>query len=189
MDLILTGKGLPFKTRQVAEIRKKTLEKSGSIVKIVEFDGGFALEREESRVAEERRQRVPLSRRNRMLIREQDKDPAYHYHIVSDDPKAPGRVQDFLNAWWEKVPRSSIKGMADNRTDVGTDLGSDATFPAGGGVRGVVMRIKREIWEQDQAEKELRLQEKEHGMRRKPKKPGNYGKAEIASGLTREPEF
>lgn len=99
-----------------------------------------------TKAPEGRIRRTPITRRNRLSIR--NPDPNYHYRIVNirDD-----RVEQFLEQGYEIDPQTQV---GDNTVDVPSPLGSAKQISVGQGDKAVVMRIPKEWYEQDQAAKQ-----------------------------------
>ena len=96
--------------------------------------------------------RTPLTDGFRSRLKVQGKDPNYEYYIVND---TPGRVDDFKAAGWEPVTDDEVR-IGENRVGLPTAEGSVKTVHVGGGQTGVLMKIKKEWWEEDQAAKRKR---------------------------------
>ena len=112
-------------------------------------------------------------RRNTLTYEQKDKD--YHYRVVSD---VDGRIQKLESYGYEQVQEDGQLG--DPTADGSTPLGSVVTRPVGGGKTGVLMKIKREYYEKDQAEKQrMEVDAKEATLYEKSKEEGHYGKLKI----------
>lgn len=123
--------------------------------------------------------RTRIGQRNVLTVSNQD--PNYVYRVVRNEGD---RVEVFKEAGYETVDASTHR-VGDRRVDSTSNSGSIATAHLGGGMQGVVMRIPREFYEEDQAYKEALLSETEQGM--KPEnQDGYYGKTQTAIKSTGE---
>ncbi len=113
--------------------------------------------KEASNPRKERKQRVPLSAANKLMVR--GKEAGYHYRIVND---RDDRVQMFIDAGYEPV---SGEGTKVERSDGASEMGSVKTFPVGGGDKAVLMRIPQEWYDEDQELKQKRIDELEQTSR------------------------
>ena len=100
--------------------------------------------------------RSPIGKRNRLSVENQD--PNFAYRIVND---ADGRVQDLIDQDYEIVPDSKV---GDKRVDSPSGLGSAKLISVGQGMKAVVMRKRRDWYDQDQAEKQKQIMELEASM-------------------------
>jgi hypothetical protein len=98
------------------------------------------------KVPEGRPARQPMTRRNRLHIK--NRDPNYHYRIFSD---IDDRIDAAKLAGYEVDTENSK--LNDARVDVPHGMGS-AVVPLGGGRSGVVMRIPKTWYKEDQAVKQ-----------------------------------
>ena len=105
--------------------------------------------------------------RNRLEVR--DKDPNFVYRIVND---SPGRVQEFLEAGWEIDSKTKV---GNSRVGLPTSEGTHNQLHVGSGLKAYIMRIKREWYEEDQAEKQRAVVQSEEAL----KQAGDYGKLKI----------
>lgn len=110
-----------------------------------------------SRAPEGRPVRTPITKRNRLTVK--NTDPNYHYRIVNsiDD-----RVEQFLEQGYEIDPQSQV---GDKQVDVPSPLGSAKQISVGGGTRAVVMRIPKDYFKEDQAAKQAEVDALEDSMR------------------------
>lgn len=121
----------------------------------------------------ERVKRVPVGSRNRLEV--VGKSPEYVYRIVND---VDDRIERFKAAGYEVVPISEAR-MASQRVGAGSPTGSIAEMPVGGGVNGVLMKIPKEWYEEDQAAKAAKIDEAERSIK-KPDIDGAYGEIKIS---------
>jgi hypothetical protein len=127
-----------------------------------------------------RPKRVPLHEQKRNVLTISDKDPNYVYRIVND---TGDRINQFKLAGYEVVEHKAKVGEAEV-ADRNTSLGSGARTPVGAGTVGILMRIPRDIYDEDQRAKQREIDAKEKLLVRKAKKStesddGTYGGAEL----------
>lgn len=119
----------------------------------------------------ERKTRTPIDGiRTRLNVR--GKDPDYEYYIVND---VDDRVERHKEAGWEVVTDKETT-IGERRVSAPTAEGSAKTVSVGQGLTGVLMRIKREWWEEDQARKVQATQDTVNATVRDANKSGDYGK-------------
>jgi hypothetical protein len=116
--------------------------------------------------------RTPVGVRNVLTV--QGKDPNYVYRIVND---TGDRVEQFKAGGYETVSASEVQ-IGDRRVNAATPEGSIAQCSVGGGVKGVVMRIPKEWYEEDQLAKQKQVAETEASTRSDALK-ADYGKFDI----------
>jgi hypothetical protein len=119
-----------------------------------------------------RPQRVPVGTRNVLTVA--GKDPNYEYRIIND---SGDRVQEFLDAGYELVERDSVR-VGDKRVGTASAEGSKAQLSVGQGMKGFVVRIKKEWYQEDQARKQAHVNELESATKAKAL-DGTYGKLDI----------
>lgn len=117
--------------------------------------------------------RTPIGQRNVLTVK--GKDPNFVYRIVND---VDDRVTQFQEAGYELVSDDSVK-VGDKRVNATTSMGSHKQLSVGQGTKAVVMRIKREWYEEDQAAKLGHVAEIEAATRAKAL-DGTYGKLELS---------
>ncbi len=120
-----------------------------------------------------RTQRTPIGQRNVLTVA--GKDPNYVYRIVND---SGDRVQEFLDAGYELVEASSVR-VGDKRVNSASAEGTVSQISVGQGQKAMVMRIKREWYNEDQAAKQVQVNELESTIKQKAL-DGTYGKLEIS---------
>ncbi len=110
-----------------------------------------------SKAPEGRPTRTPITKRNRLSVK--NMDPSYHYRIVNttDD-----RVEQFLEQGYEIDPQSQV---GDKQVDVPSPLGSAKQISVGTGTKAVVMRIPKEYFREDQDAKQAEIDALEDSMR------------------------
>jgi hypothetical protein len=99
--------------------------------------------------------RRPVSGRNILTVK--GKDPAYEYRIVNDDAD---RVARFQEGGYELVSDESVK-VGDNRVSLPTAEGTVKQMSVGQGRKAFLMRIKKEWYDEDQKEKQKKVDELE----------------------------
>ncbi len=119
--------------------------------------------------------RVPVGHGNKLAFN--DNDPNYMYRMVND---VPGRIAMFQRAGYEFVyngERELDKGTAEAGAP-----DTRASVDAGQGLRQYRMRIRKELYDEDQASKFDKVKELENSMKNKNPNPvkGEY------AGLTDE---
>ena len=133
-----------------------------------------AISKEKSGIAVSRKpQRVKLADRNRICFNELDAN--YVYRVVNDKD---GRIEKLQRIGYEFV--ESDENIGDYRVAEGSKMGSAVSKPVGNGVTGYLMKIRRELYEEDQAAKAAQVDEIEKAL-----KP-NVSKGEVGTGLTND---
>jgi hypothetical protein len=124
----------------------------------------------------ERVKRTPINgARNVLNVR--GKDPAYSYRIVND---VDTRVNDFLERGYEVVTDQGVT-VGDKRVAIPSQSGSVVEMSVGQGQKAVLMRIKKEWYDEDQAAKQQSVDQIENQMKAETRKDGNYGSIKIES--------
>ena len=95
-----------------------------------------------------------------------DKDPNYHYRFVND---VGSRVYNFQQAGYELVTDENLV-VGDSRVSDASNLGSAHRVVGDGGTTSVLMRIKKEWFDEDQAKKAARVDEQEQAMKQNASK-------------------
>ncbi len=112
--------------------------------------------------------------RNRLNVKNQD--PAYVYRIVND---IDDRVQRLLDLGYEVDTETAV---GDKRAGAASKApGTPITVSLGRGDKGVVMKIRRELFEERQAEKRAGIAETEDVLRNPASNGADYGRVEINS--------
>lgn len=114
-----------------------------------------------------RTRRSPLTVRNRLSLR--DKDPNFVYRIVND---VEDRVELLQEQGYELVPDAKV---GDKRVDNPSSLGSANSISVGRGVKAVVMRQRKEWYDEDQSVKQRQLDELEQTTKQNAKNNSDYG--------------
>ena len=104
------------------------------------------------------------------------KDPNYEYRVVND---TGDRVAMMQEQGYEIVTDKSVT-VGDRRVANPTQEGSPVMASVGSGIKGYVMRIKKEWYDEDQAAKQTQINETEAALKQDAKE-GMYGKLEIGS--------
>lgn len=117
--------------------------------------------------------RTPVSQRNILTVK--GKEPGYVYRIVNDKDD---RIEQFKEAGYELVSEDSVK-VGDKRVNAASSLGSHKQLSVGQGTKAVVMRIKQEWYEEDQAAKLSHVAAVEDATRKKAL-DGTYGDLKIS---------
>ena len=119
--------------------------------------------------------RTPISGyRNPLTVK--GKDPEYEYRIVND---VDGRIDDLREVGYEVVTDSKHK-IGDKRVATPTKEGSPITKHVGNGITGVLMRIKKEWFDEDQDAKQQKVKDIEQSMKADAATKSDYGKLEIS---------
>lgn len=106
----------------------------------------------------ERPKRVPIAGRSRLAIR--NRDPNYHYRIVNVNLESdPDRVSNLIEQGYEIVENPGKVG--DNQVDNPSALGSASQISVGQGTKAIVMRIRKDWFQEDQALKQLEVDKTE----------------------------
>lgn len=112
-----------------------------------------------AKAPERRVRRTPIGQRNVLTIT--GKEAGYHYRVVND---VGDRVQEFLDNGWELVKSSAVR-IGDKRLGAATSDGSAAQARVGKGETAMVLRIKNEYYEEDQAAKQAYVAKTEETMK------------------------
>lgn len=115
--------------------------------------------------------RSPVEGRNRIKIR--GADPNYVYRVVND---IDDRIYDLIDRGYELDTDEGIR-IGDSRIDDHSKLGKIRYINVGGGIKAVLMKIRRDWYEEDQEAKQDYVLETEAAM--KPNSDGQYGKIEL----------
>jgi len=117
--------------------------------------------------AANRPKRTPLGQRNRLSFGKQD--PNFVYRVINDQDDRLVQAQE---AGYDFVVGDEPLG--DKRAAEGGKIDSRVSKPVGNGVRGFLMRIPKDYYEDDQNAKMSAVEETEKAL--KPnKKAGEYG--------------
>jgi len=102
------------------------------------------------------------------------KDPNFVYRIVNDKDDG-ARVAEMQEKGYEIVTHSTKIG--DKRVGLPTKEGTPTQINVGGGMKAVLMRIKKEWYDEDRAAKDMEIDELEAGY--KGTMADAYGKVSI----------
>ena len=123
----------------------------------------------------ERVRRTPING-TRSILGVQGKDPNFMYRIVNDDGD---RVAQFEEQGYEVVTDKSIK-VGDRRIANPTQEGTPVQVSVGGGIKGVVMRIRKDWYDEDQATKQAQVAEQERAMHKEATAASDYGSLKVS---------
>ncbi len=194
--IVLRTNGLPFATKRAAGLRVAAMAKQNKNYRPIPWTGkdpetgkeveGYALERVDA--GSRRQERIPIGQRNRLTA---PKRPGYVRRFVNT---TPGRVQMFEDAGYQMVtdqtydPENPGVVKIGDRTSGATPMGSAVVEDVGGGQQAVLMEIREDWYNEDQAKKARRLDEMEAQIKRRPTKSGHYGSVKMESAMTPPPE-
>jgi hypothetical protein len=130
-------------------------------------------------ITNKRPKRVPLHEQKRNILTVSNRDPNYHYRWVN---LTGTRVESFKEADYEIVEHDAQVGDVNRNVS----LGSGARTPVGGGTNAVLMRIRKDLFEADQKDKQTKIKREEDLMIRKTKptesgEDGTYGEVSIGN--------
>lgn len=125
-----------------------------------------------AKAPERRVRRTPIGQRNVLTIT--GKEPGYEYRVVND---VGDRVQEFLDNGWEVVKASTVR-VGDKRLGNPTAEGSAAKASVGNNVQAMILRIKDEYYQEDQAAKQAYVAKTEEAMKGEAQN-GTYGKLDL----------
>jgi hypothetical protein len=114
--------------------------------------------------------RTPVGVRNVLTVG--GKDPNYEYRIVNDEGD---RVEQFKAAGYDIVSASDVT-VGDRRINKASAEGTLAQVSVGGGMKAVVMRIKKEWYAEDQHAKMEQVAQTEAATKIEALKGSDYGK-------------
>ena len=126
-----------------------------------------------SKVPSGRPQRIPVSQRNILTVK--NKDPNYEYRIVND---VDDRIAQFKDAGYELVSDAAAD-VGDKRVNSASSIGTAKQISVGQGVKAHLMRIRKEWYEEDQLEKQKRVMDIERATKEKAL-DGTYGDLKIS---------
>lgn len=125
-----------------------------------------------------RPRRQPIASPSRLGVR--SKDPNYEYRIVNTivDGQQTDRVELLQERGWEIVPDAKV---GSKRVDNPSSVGSVSTISVGKNTHAVVMRIKKEWYDEDQRSKQENVEQIERQMSQDAKKASDYGALDIVT--------
>jgi predicted SPOUT superfamily RNA methylase MTH1 len=119
---------------------------------------------------QERERRLPINgSRNRLTIK--GMEPGYRYRIVND---MEDRVEELREFGYEIVMDKEVS-VGDRKVAVPTSEGTPVRVSVGGGMKGYVMRIKNELFEENRAAHDALVDSTEKQMIKDAKKKADYG--------------
>jgi hypothetical protein len=126
-----------------------------------------------SKAPARRAHRAPLGARNVLTI--QGKDPEFVYRIVNDtgDRIAQLQAQGYV------IEDSDAVVIGDKRVGKPSQVGTSATVQVGQGITGVVMKQRKDWYDEDQAAKAAQIKAQEDVTKQAPNQDGNYGKIDF----------
>lgn len=171
-EIIRTKSGKPFETEKAALLRHGQLRKEGIDSKIIEEKDGWALEV----TARRRPGRLKLGARD---VLKYPARPGYFRKVFNDmDDNIQRRIED----GYAIVQDSDIQS-GDRIAGRDSQMGTPASKNVGGGVKGVLMEIPMEWYEERQKAKQDKITADELAMRRnKADVEGSYGDLKIGTG-------
>ena len=136
--------------------------------------------KEQREILHKRVRRTPING-TRNVLTVSEKDPDFHYRFVND---TGDRVARFQELGYEVVTDQKHK-LGDRRVAATTPEGSTRTVSAGGGVTAVLMRQRKEWYDEDQKAKADDIDETERAMKGEALAgEGRYGKIEVGRKIT-----
>ena len=117
--------------------------------------------------------RNPVEGKN--ILKVTGTDPNYEYRVVNDDGD---RVEQFIDVGWEHAVEDSIR-VGDSRVDETSRLGKVRVLSVGGGKKAVLLKIKKDWYDEDQAAKQEYVKHTEAAMR-PDTNDGGYGKVKFS---------
>lgn len=120
--------------------------------------------------------RVPVGQRNRLSIKNQE--PGYVYRIVNDEDDRVERLQEL---GYEIAPKETVGAVGNKRVDDPSSLGTSKHFSVGRGMKAVVMRQRKEWYEQDQTAKQADIDALEATMKGNARKAADYGSLDLSN--------
>ena len=123
-----------------------------------------------------RPKRKPVGMRNRLSFI--NTDPARAYRIIDATPE---RIAQFEDAGY-RIENIKDHILGGQRTDIATP--TDNSIPVGGGKRQILVSIDKDLYDEDQAEKQRAVDAKEAGIKPQTSE-GQYGEVKVSSTLQR----
>ena len=125
-------------------------------------------------IEKQKPKRIPLGRRNVLTVKGVTDDANFHYHWFNDVDQ---RLQNCLDAGYEFVGKNGLE-VGDKTVESAKGTDSVLKKGVGGGRIAYLMRIPIELYKQDQAAKQLEVDQLEETLKA-PKVEGSYGKVEV----------
>jgi hypothetical protein len=132
--------------------------------------------------ADRPRKRVPVSG-FRDILTVHGKDPDYEYRWVKDGSESGQRIWRYQQAAYQFVLADELEGVGQNFVYQTEDLGSLVRVPSGKGEYHYLMKISKEFYDEDQADKEKELRKLEENQARSDPGEGQYGSGTITPAL------
>jgi hypothetical protein len=167
MTIIRTKDGKPFETENAAKMRQGQLKKEGTETKVVQEEDGWILEAK-------RPKRVPLGTRNVLRYPEREGYFRYVFNDVDDG------ILEAQKAGYEIVQKKDLPS-GDPRAGEASQMGMPVSKNVGNGVKGVLMEIPLEWYEEDQKAKQDKIKADESVMRQPRTGSDSYGQIEIGA--------
>lgn len=120
-----------------------------------------------------RKKRPPINGRGDVLTLS-NTDDGYVYRVFNDKGTRVAQHKDY---GWETVSADDITIGTRNTVKAGTV--ASVTVDSSDGTQGVVMRIPREWYDEDQKAKQTAIAKTEEQITGESEKDGNYGKVSI----------
>lgn len=119
--------------------------------------------------------REPVGYRNRLKVH--NPDPEYTYRWATDFDGTGDRIEELKQQGYEVVPKG-LHRVGDARVQTASAEGSSEVLSVGGGQKAVLMRQRKDWYEEDQKAKQARVDASEEALK-KPNLDGSYGKVSI----------
>jgi hypothetical protein len=116
--------------------------------------------------------RSPVEGRNKLKV--YGKDPNFAYRIAND---TDDRILTLLEEGWEIDPSEAIRVGDSKLVDDSRGIGKTRQVSVGQGIKAVLLRKRKDWFDEDQAAKQEYVNKLEQAMR--PNPDGQYGKVEI----------
>lgn len=120
----------------------------------------------------ERVKRNPVEGRNKLTVK--GKDPNYVYRFFND---TDGRIHDALDRGWEFEVSDEIR-VGDSRVDQDSRFGAVRVINVGGGIKAILMKQRKEWYDEDQLAKQDYVKKTELAMRPSLNE-GTYGEVKL----------
>jgi hypothetical protein len=117
--------------------------------------------------------RSPVEGRNKLAVK--GKDPNYEYRVVND---TDDRVNDLLDRGYVFETSEEVRVGDSRLIDGSTGQGKIRTLNVGGGIKALLMKIRKDWFAEDQEAKQELVKKTEAAMRSNPSE-GTYGKVDL----------
>lgn len=126
-------------------------------------------------ISAQKPKRVPMGKRNVLTVTGLKDTDDFHYHFFKD---SGDRLYRCLEAGYEFVSKA---GLTVGDATVESARGTDSLLTKGtGGERLFLMRIPMDLYNADQAAKQLEIDALEDETRKQARADGHYGKVTVA---------